>query len=315
MTATNTPTPSKNRSPLVWKGEAVTTTEQLAAFYGVGQRILKRNHQRNRSRFENGKHCYTLTGQALRDFKRDTSNCRLVAPNLNSLTLWTRRGAARHAKMLNSDKAWEVFEQLEDSYFAAPPAPDGDAPAPRKTLTLPEGEHLGEAFVAACLYRCPGAELGWMALRKAADAWTRRTGRPPLADGTLFEVLDRAAIGKVGTTPRSTWYGLGIVQPAPAPVPAVVTEPPVPAALPVPDDWDICALFTRAKDLRGAVEALPDLADRVAAELAVIERALRTREALPGETGLRIRTAAAILGLDMTLCGRLDQMAQGKAIT
>ncbi|MDR8143073.1 hypothetical protein XC08_22250, partial [Acinetobacter baumannii] len=29
----------------------------------------------------------------------------------------TERGAARHAKMLDTDQAWEVFEQLEDCYF------------------------------------------------------------------------------------------------------------------------------------------------------------------------------------------------------
>ncbi len=34
-----------------------------------------------------------------------------------TLYLWTRRGAMRHAKMLNTDKAWDVFEMLEDSYF------------------------------------------------------------------------------------------------------------------------------------------------------------------------------------------------------
>ncbi|EPW0481128.1 ORF6N domain-containing protein, partial [Escherichia coli] len=32
--------------------------------------------------------------------------------------LWTERGAARHAKMLETDRAWEVFEKLEDCYFS-----------------------------------------------------------------------------------------------------------------------------------------------------------------------------------------------------
>ncbi|MDL9985518.1 hypothetical protein QS817_20565, partial [Providencia rettgeri] len=31
---------------------------------------------------------------------------------------WTERGAARHAKMLDTDNAWDVFEALEDFYFA-----------------------------------------------------------------------------------------------------------------------------------------------------------------------------------------------------
>ena len=35
-----------------------------------------------------------------------------------------KRGAARHAKMLNTDKSWEVFEALEDNYFNRPAVAD-----------------------------------------------------------------------------------------------------------------------------------------------------------------------------------------------
>ena len=41
----------------------------------------------------------------------------MVSPNARHLVLWTERGAARHAKMLDTDQAWDVFEQLEDCYF------------------------------------------------------------------------------------------------------------------------------------------------------------------------------------------------------
>ncbi|EOR0773539.1 ORF6N domain-containing protein, partial [Escherichia coli] len=41
-----------------------------------------------------------------------------IARNVRSLILWTERGAARHAKMLETDRAWEVFEKLEDCYFS-----------------------------------------------------------------------------------------------------------------------------------------------------------------------------------------------------
>lgn len=40
-----------------------------------------------------------------------------ISPKTRTLILWTERGAARHAKMLETDQAWEVFEKLEDSYF------------------------------------------------------------------------------------------------------------------------------------------------------------------------------------------------------
>lgn len=47
------------------------------------------------------------------------TNCHLVqiGKRSASLTLWTERGAARHAKMLNSDRAWDVFELLEETFF------------------------------------------------------------------------------------------------------------------------------------------------------------------------------------------------------
>ena len=31
--------------------------------------------------------------------------------------MWTDKGLLRHAKILNNDKAWEVYEELEDTYF------------------------------------------------------------------------------------------------------------------------------------------------------------------------------------------------------
>ncbi|EFI89744.1 hypothetical protein HMPREF9551_01222 [Escherichia coli MS 196-1] len=45
-----------------------------------------------------------------------------IAPKVSHLFLWTARGAARHAKILETEKAWEVFEKLEDCYFDRKPA-------------------------------------------------------------------------------------------------------------------------------------------------------------------------------------------------
>ena len=41
----------------------------------------------------------------------------LVGKRAPSLYLWTKRGASRHAKILDTDKAWDVFDELEQSYF------------------------------------------------------------------------------------------------------------------------------------------------------------------------------------------------------
>lgn len=55
-----------------------------------------------------------------------------ISSKTRHLTLWTERGAARHAKMLDTDQAWEVFEKLEDCYFTKKPA---------EQLVLPNGQH------------------------------------------------------------------------------------------------------------------------------------------------------------------------------
>lgn len=90
----------------------VMTTEMLADLYGTEPKLIRQNYQRNANRFVDGKHCYKLIGDELRAFKNEASQRGLVniSPTVSHLFLWTGRGAARHAKMLETDQAWEVFE-------------------------------------------------------------------------------------------------------------------------------------------------------------------------------------------------------------
>ncbi|EPA3167126.1 hypothetical protein ACQ26G_004309 [Yersinia enterocolitica] len=48
---------------------------------------------------------------------KELTSLKIVSQNARYLILWTERGAARHAKMLETDQAWELFEKLEDCYF------------------------------------------------------------------------------------------------------------------------------------------------------------------------------------------------------
>ncbi|EAU9419138.1 ORF6N domain-containing protein [Salmonella enterica] len=98
----------------------VVTTELLANLYGTDTDNIKKNFGRNIERFTEGKHYFKLTGEELRSFKYKVTDCPFVniARNVRHLMLWTERGAARHAKMLETDQAWEVFEKLEDCYFS-----------------------------------------------------------------------------------------------------------------------------------------------------------------------------------------------------
>ena len=104
---------------LAYKGLPVITTETLAHAYDVDAVSIRKNFSCNRDRFTEGKHYYILSGNDLRVFKNKVtqSNSVQIGKNSRSLTLWTERGAARHAKMLNSDRAWDMFELLEETFF------------------------------------------------------------------------------------------------------------------------------------------------------------------------------------------------------
>ncbi|WP_258086936.1 ORF6N domain-containing protein [Xenorhabdus bovienii] len=101
----------------------VITTELLAGMYGTDVVRIRQNHARNTDRFYEGKHFFIIKGKELQEFKNRVSlsysvaNSEVVGKRARSLTLWTERGAARHAKMLDTDQAWNVFEALEDFYF------------------------------------------------------------------------------------------------------------------------------------------------------------------------------------------------------
>lgn len=119
-------------SPITYNQIPVITTELLAQLYGTEAIRIQQNHARNAERFIEGKHFYKLVGDELRVMKHrlSLSESVKIARNVRSLILWTERGAARHAKMLETDQAWEVFEKLEDCYFSQkqPPAAQNSPP-------------------------------------------------------------------------------------------------------------------------------------------------------------------------------------------
>lgn len=103
----------------IWHNQIpVITTELLAQLYGTEVINIQVNHTRNKGRFVEGKHFFKLEGAELKDFKNRLTESKSVAKRARALILWTERGAARHAKMLETDQAWEVFEKLEDCYFS-----------------------------------------------------------------------------------------------------------------------------------------------------------------------------------------------------
>lgn len=97
------------------QSQRVLLTQQLAESYGTTTDVVTKNFNRNKDRYEEGKHYYLLKGDELKEFK---ANGQIdLLPNLNKLYLWTERGAFLHAKSLNTDKAWEVYDSLVEHYF------------------------------------------------------------------------------------------------------------------------------------------------------------------------------------------------------
>lgn len=98
-----------------FNGVLVLTTQQIAEAYGTDTDIITRNFNRNKERYQKGKHFICLEGNDLKEFK---TNGQIDLPlKINKLYLWTEKGAFLHAKSLNTDNAWEVYDRLVDDYF------------------------------------------------------------------------------------------------------------------------------------------------------------------------------------------------------
>ncbi len=108
--------------------QRVMTTAVLAECYETSSKAISDNFNHNKDRYIEGKHYYCLSGDDLKCFKSKSENFGF-APNINKLYLWTEKGALLHAKSLNTDKAWEVYDYLVENYF-------------KKKEVLPTGNNL-----------------------------------------------------------------------------------------------------------------------------------------------------------------------------
>ena len=126
------------------RGIRVLTSAQIAECYKTTRDCIKQNFKENKGRFVEGKHYIALVGEELKKFKNEVGKYDLVRDETQnevrnyhpvenkakyqfdtrfkyakSLYLWTEKGALLHAKSLNTDKAWEVYDYLVDFYFRA----------------------------------------------------------------------------------------------------------------------------------------------------------------------------------------------------
>ncbi|WP_322619092.1 ORF6C domain-containing protein [Clostridium botulinum] len=103
--------------PVEVKGQRVLTTEQLGEIYEVDPIRIQQGFNRNQDKFTEGKHYFKLEGANLKEFKTNYLKDNPSMLRINCLYLWTERGANRHCKILDTDKAWKQFDNLEETYF------------------------------------------------------------------------------------------------------------------------------------------------------------------------------------------------------
>lgn len=98
--------------------QRVLLTSQIAEAYGTDSKVISNNFNRNKERYQEGKHYYMLQGDNL---KRLLGNHQIdeQLKFTAKLYLWTEKGALLHAKSLGTDKAWEVYDMLVETYFNA----------------------------------------------------------------------------------------------------------------------------------------------------------------------------------------------------
>ena len=125
--------------PFEYRAERVLTTEQLAQAYECEPKQIKQNFNNNKAHFEEGRHYYKVEGEALNNLRVENIDLQ-ISPKTRCLYLWTRRGASRHSKMLGTDRAWEMFDALEENYFN--PRPKALTPAEQMAQGLLAAQKL-----------------------------------------------------------------------------------------------------------------------------------------------------------------------------
>ena len=133
------------------KGIKVLTTKQIADAYGVTKDKIIYNFNDNKDRYILGKHYIEVSGEELRRLKR-TCEIQSSFKYAKLLYLWTEKGALLHAKSLNTDKAWEVYDYLVDFYFRAKEEQKEEKTAPivkplmRAVVDIPENLQMLNAI-------------------------------------------------------------------------------------------------------------------------------------------------------------------------
>lgn len=212
--------------PLSYQGVPVLTTEMLAQAYEVEPYQIRQNFRNNRERFVEGKHFFIITSGELKEFRLQVESFySQISPKVRALTLWTERGAARNAKMLDSDRAWDMFELLEETFFRVV-RPDSSPTPDDFTGTLsitPEQQCTLQEIVRAKVEVFPKNQRPSL----YAQAWSRFNAHFRLARYCQLQ-RDKMSEGITYLTRMELAVPVSSVSPAPAPATALPASPSSP---------------------------------------------------------------------------------------
>ena len=171
---------AKDLQVIEYRNQRVVTTEQMAVGYGTDAENIRRNFNRNKSRFVEGKHYFQISGNELENLRVSFSPAQ-ISNKTRSLTLWTERGAANHAKMLETDQAWGYHEDLVEFYFTQ-----------RDAKALPAPVELSKLEIIQLALE---SEKGRLAEKERADHAERTKGQ-------ISRKREASALGKLSAKSR-----------------------------------------------------------------------------------------------------------------
>lgn len=182
------PVAARDLQRIEYRGQRVVTTEQLAAGYGATEKMISNNFSRNESRFIEGKHYFMVEGGELRELKNRPSLSGLVGKNARSLILWTERGAVNHAKILETDQAWNYFNDLTEFYFSY-----------REVAALPAPSELSRLEI---LKMAIESEEGRLAAEARVEEVTTERDEAIRAKSRISRKREASALGKLSAVTR-----------------------------------------------------------------------------------------------------------------
>ena len=182
-----------NLTPVEHCNQRILTTKQIADAYGAGLRAISNNFNRNKERYVEGKHYYCLEGVEKRDFL----NHHQFDDGLKKaakLYLWTERGALLHAKSLNTDRAWEMYDQLVEHYFRTRHENPKPKPKPFDIDLIREYRMLAESKEVPTSHRMPllDAMFAQITGKEPVQAWPTGNAKSPVEE--LYHTKTRRLI-------------------------------------------------------------------------------------------------------------------------